>query len=62
MDKENIKENDYNLNVTLYVYPEEETEEINIKKEWLELLEIDKELLGIQDRLTNYLKELGEIK
>ena len=34
VDKEKIKENDYNLNVTLYVYPEEETEEINIKKEW----------------------------
>jgi len=59
--KEKIKENDYNLNVTLYVYPEEETEEINIKKEWLELLEIDKELYQNETKIAGYLKELGEI-
>ena len=62
IDKEKIKENDYNLNVTLYVYPEEEVEEINIAKEWKTLLEIDTKLLESQNKLLNYLKELGEIK
>ena len=62
VEKEKIKENDYNLNVTLYVFPEEEAEEINIAKEWKTLLEIDTKLLESQNKLLNYLKELGEIK
>lgn len=62
IEKEKIKENDYNLNVTLYVYPEEEIEEINIAKEWKTLLEIDTKILESQNKLLNYLKELGEIK
>lgn len=62
VEKEKIKENDYNLNVTLYVFPEEEVEEINIAKEWKTLLEIDTKLLESQNKLLNYLKELGEIK
>jgi len=62
VEKEKIKENDYNLNVTLYVFPEEEVEEIDIAKEWKTLIEIDRKLLESQDKLLNYLKELGEIK
>ena len=62
VEKEKIKENDYNLNVTLYVFLEEDIEEIDIAKEWKTLLEIDTKLLESQNKLLNYLKELGEIK
>jgi len=37
VDHEKIKENDFNLNVTLYVFPKEETEEIDIEKEWQDM-------------------------
>lgn len=56
---EKIKENDYNLNVTLYVFPEEETEEINIDAEWKELVSTETELKNVSARLENYLKEIG---
>jgi type I restriction enzyme M protein len=55
---EKIKENDYNLNVTLYVFPEEETEEIDVAKEWEELKGIEKEIFAIEDKIEGYLKEL----
>ena len=53
-----IKENDYNLNVTLYVYPEEEVEEIDVEKEWKELREIEKEIEKTETRIEQYLEEL----
>lgn len=59
IDHEKIKENDYNLNVTLYVFPEEETEEIDIDTEWKELASTEEELKNISVRLGNYLKEIG---
>ncbi|MDI6890369.1 MAG: class I SAM-dependent DNA methyltransferase [Thermodesulfovibrionales bacterium] len=55
---EKIKENDYNLNVTLYVFPEEETEEIDVTKEWEELQKLEKEVFGIERKIEGYLKEL----
>ncbi|HBE44368.1 MAG TPA: restriction endonuclease subunit M [Deltaproteobacteria bacterium] len=55
---EKIKENDYNLNVTLYVFPEEETEEIDIAKEWEELRKIEVELTEVEKRIEGYLREL----
>ncbi|MGB9628024.1 MAG: type I restriction-modification system subunit M [Thermodesulfobacteriota bacterium] len=55
---EKIKENDYNLNVTLYVFPEEETEEIDVAKEWEELRAIEKEILVIEEKIEGYLTEL----
>ncbi|MDI7259308.1 MAG: type I restriction-modification system subunit M [Thermodesulfobacteriota bacterium] len=55
---EKIKENDYNLNVTLYVFPEEETEEIDVAKEWEELKEIEKEIFAVEDKIEGYLREL----
>jgi type I restriction enzyme M protein len=53
-----IKENDYNLNVTLYVYPEEETEDIDVNKEWQEYLELKKEDEKIDEKIEGYLKEI----
>jgi type I restriction enzyme M protein len=55
---EKIKENDYNLNVTLYVFPEEETEEIDVAKEWEELRRIEGELQQVEERIGQYLEEL----
>jgi len=58
IDIEKIKENDYNLNVTLYVFPEEETEEIDVTKEWEELKGIEKEIFAIEEKIEGYLREL----
>ncbi len=55
---EKIKENDYNLNVTLYVFPEEEVEEIDINKEWKDLLTIDEQIKEVTKKIEGYLKEL----
>lgn len=55
---EKIKENDYNLNVTLYVFPEEEVEEIDVAKEWKELLFIDEQIRDTTTKIEEYLKEL----
>jgi len=58
VDLKEIEENDFNLNVTLYVYPEEEVEEIDIDKEWKELLGIEKEILNVEKKIEGYLKEI----
>ena len=55
---EKIKENDYNLNVTLYVFPEEETEEIDVTKEWEELRKLEGELAEVEKRIEGYLIKL----
>ena len=54
-----IKENDYNMNVTLYVFPEEEVEEIDVGKEWDELRKIEGEIAEIEGQIEEYLKEIG---
>lgn len=55
-----IKENDFNLNVTLYVFPEEDIEEIDVEKEWKELRELEGELTSIENKIEGYLRELQE--
>lgn len=57
---EKIEENDFNLNVTLYVFPEEEIEEIDVENEWKELRELEGELALIEDRIEGYLGERRE--
>jgi len=54
-----IKENDFNLNVTLYVFPIEEEEEIDVKAEWEELRRINEELVKVDEKIEGYLRELG---
>ncbi|MHB1336393.1 MAG: type I restriction-modification system subunit M [Candidatus Humimicrobiaceae bacterium] len=58
IEKEKIKENDYNLNVTLYVYPEEEIEAIDIAKEWNDINDINQKLSETEKKIANYLTEL----
>jgi len=54
-----VRENDYNLNVTLYVFPEEKVEEIDVKKEWEELRRIEEEIDKVEERIQGFLKEVG---
>ena len=56
---EEVKDNDYNLNVSLYVFPEEDKEQIDIPKEWSELSEIEKELASLNNKISKYLTSLN---
>ena len=53
---EEIKENDYNLNVTLYVFPIEEVEEIDVGREWEELRKIETKIVRIEKKIEEYLR------
>ena len=55
-----VRQNDYNLNVTLYVMAEEEGEQIDITKEWKELQEVEKERELLRGKIEAYLKEVSE--
>jgi type I restriction enzyme M protein len=54
-----IKENEYNLNIPRYVDTFEEEEEIDIKKTQKEIEGLEKELSAVQKETAGYLKELG---
>ena len=56
---EEIKENDYNLNIPRYVDTFEEEEEIVLDDCFKELAEIDQEELKLNAELNSYFKELG---
>lgn len=53
-----VRENDYNLNVPLYAFPLEEVEEIDIRSEWDDLKKIEGELEEINRVIEIYLKDL----
>jgi type I restriction enzyme M protein len=53
-----MKENDFNLNVTLYVFPEEEAEKIDVEKEWEDLRRLEKESAEVEAKIEGYLKEI----
>jgi type I restriction enzyme M protein len=55
-----IRQNDYNLNVTLYVMAEEEGEQIDIAKEYKELKELEREKQEIANKLEQYISELTQ--
>ena len=57
---EEIRENDYNLNVTLYVYPEEEEEEIDLATELAEFQRIEAEEKEAVTKAISYVKEVLE--
>lgn len=54
-----IRENDYNLNITRYIDITEEEKRIDIQKTVNELKELKKEYNKIEDKVLNYLKELN---
>ena len=53
-----ICKNDYNLNVSLYVYPEEKTEVIDVMEEWADLKAIEKEEIEVDNKIEGFLKEI----
>lgn len=58
VDLDEIKENDYNLNVSLYVFPETTGEEIDVNAEWKELLAVERELDDLNKKIEDQLKSL----
>jgi len=61
VDIKEIKENDYNLNVTLYVMPIEEEEPINIFQEFSELKKLEKERQKIEGKLEEYISQIARL-
>ena len=58
MNINEIRDNEFNLNVSLYIYPEEETKNIDLKKEWDDLKILTKEIIEIDKKIESYIKEL----
>ena len=58
-DFDEIKENDFNLNIPRYVDTFEEEEEIDIRAVQEEIDYLDTELAQVQEQMQGYLKELG---
>ena len=54
-----IKENDYNLNIPRYVDTFEEEEQIDLVAVSARIASIDKEIANIDEQLAVYLRELG---
>ncbi|MCF7820285.1 MAG: type I restriction-modification system subunit M [Candidatus Pacebacteria bacterium] len=59
VDLNEIKENDYNLNITRYVDTFEEEEEIDISANLKELEKLNPELEKLEKEMKQYLKELN---
>jgi type I restriction enzyme M protein len=58
-DFDEMKENEFNLNIPRYVDTFEEEEEIDIRAVQKEIDELDAELAQVQEQMQGYLKELG---
>lgn len=59
VDIEEIKKNDYNLNITRYVDTSEEEEEIDIEEVIGRLSEREQELSDSKDKINSFLEQLG---
>jgi len=60
-DIKEIAENDYNLNVSLYVSPLEDEEEINLKEEYENLKKLKEEYEELYNRVEGYMREVLEL-
>jgi len=56
---EEIKENDYNLNIPRYVDTFEEEEQIDLELVANRIIEIEKESKDLDEKIRNYCDELG---
>ena len=61
VDIEEVRDNDYNLNVTLYVMPIEEEESINIALEFSELKKLEMERQEVERKLEEYISQLAQL-
>ena len=59
---EEIKDNDYNLNIPRYVDTFEEEEPIDLEQVQKDLNQIDDEIVEVEQEINSYLKELGVLK
>jgi type I restriction enzyme M protein len=62
VEHKEISDNDYNLNVTLYVMPVENVEHIDISKEYSELEKLEENRTKINEELKEILKQIIEAK
>ena len=56
---EEIKENDYNLNIPRYVDTFEEEELVDLEATKQNIAKIEDELVVVKKKMSEYLKELG---
>jgi len=61
VDVKEIEDNDFNLNVSLYVMPIEEGEKIDILKEYSELKKLEEEKQKISQELDKILTQLSDV-
>lgn len=54
-----IRENDYNLNISRYVDTFEQETEVDVKGTLLEIEKLEIELKEVRNRLSNYIRDLG---
>lgn len=54
-----IRENDYNLNIPRYVDTFEEEEPVDLDQVQQDIRDIDQEIVGLEEEINDYLKELG---
>jgi type I restriction enzyme M protein len=62
VDFEEVKRNDYNLNVTLYVMPIEETQTIDLRQEYSKLKELELERATVQKKLDDILRQIMDVE
>jgi type I restriction-modification system DNA methylase subunit len=55
-----MEQNDYNLNVTLYVMQDKEGEGIDIAREFGELKELERQRQEVASKLEQYVSELTQ--
>jgi type I restriction enzyme M protein len=58
VDVSEVRKNDFNLNVTLYVMPVEKKEKIDVSKEFQELIKIEEERKKITEDLKKILEQI----
>lgn len=56
--KENIIDNDYNLNISRYIEDRQNKEEIDLSKEIIDLININNDIKNINKEISNILKEI----
>ena len=56
---EEIKENEFNLNIPRYVDTFEAEEEVDIQAVQKEIIQLENELSAVRQQMATYLKELG---
>ncbi len=61
VDIKEVKDNDYNLNVTLYVMPLKKIEQIDISKEFSELKKLEMERQEVEEKLEEYISEISQL-